>query len=461
MADSEMSPKAKVTYDQNKFEVDLNVSEYLPEELSIKTEGDVLIVLAKHETKAEGGHSYVSKQFEQRFSLPSGVKPDKISSKLSKEGVLTVTAPRENLSITSGVKKGAITSSGTGSVNSQSEETRADGLPHPRVSYDDDKFQISLDAKDYKPEDLDVRVEGNTIIITAKQEIQEVGGVRTRVFEQKFSLPSGVKAELVKSSLTREGMLVITAPRGNPAAAQSYTESVENKMNKVMDPSNWDREVNRKKDSLFDDGKDLRKKDSFFDDNKEIRKKDSFFDDSRMTREFDERRKDFFDDFNKDSIFDKRRDSAFDDMRRDSNSFGSALNSTRHGGGIFDNGLSTFSRERSTSNLNDQENGASRVVYEDDMYKILVNVDKYQPEELMIKTVDNAVVVEAKHEEKTSDGRSYSTQSFNQSFTLPRGVNPESVTSALSKSGILTISAPLPKALKSNDRERMIPIKHT
>ena len=31
MADSEMSPKAKVTYDQNKFEVDLNVSEYLPE----------------------------------------------------------------------------------------------------------------------------------------------------------------------------------------------------------------------------------------------------------------------------------------------------------------------------------------------------------------------------------------------------------------------------------------------
>ena len=111
----------------------------------------MLIVLAKHETKAEGGHSYVSKQFEQRFSLPSGVKPDKISSKLSKDGVLTVTAPRESLSITSGVKKGAaITSSGTGSVNSQSEETRADGLPHPRVSYDDDKFQISLDAKDYK-----------------------------------------------------------------------------------------------------------------------------------------------------------------------------------------------------------------------------------------------------------------------------------------------------------------------
>ena len=50
-----------------------------------------------------------------------------------------MTAPRESLAITSGVKKNAaITSSGSGSVNSQSEETRADGLPHPRVSYDDD-----------------------------------------------------------------------------------------------------------------------------------------------------------------------------------------------------------------------------------------------------------------------------------------------------------------------------------
>merc|ERR1711902_25936 len=163
---------------------------------------------------------------------------------------------------------------------------------------------------------------------------------------------------------------------------------------------------------------DLRKKDSFFDDNMELRKKDSFFSD-------------------------KRRESAFDDLRRDSNSFGSALSNSRHG------------------SLFEEDNGVSRVVYEDDLYKILINVDKYQPEELMIKTVDNNVIVEAKHEEKTSDGRSYSTQSFNQSFNLPRGVNPESVTSSLSKSGILTISAPLPKPLKLNGGERLIPIKHS
>ena len=97
--------------------------------------------------------------------------------------------------------------------NPQSTTTADQGLPHPRVKYDDDKFQISLDCKKYKPEELDVKVEGSTIIITAKQEIKEVGGIRTRVFEQKFTLPSGVKAEKVASSMDREGMLTITAPR--------------------------------------------------------------------------------------------------------------------------------------------------------------------------------------------------------------------------------------------------------
>ena len=248
-------------------------------------------------------------------------------------------------------------------------------------------------------------MEGNSIIITAKQEIQEQGGTRTRVFEQKFSLPSGVKAELVKSSLTREGVLMITAPKGNVAAKQSYTESVENKMDKVLDPNSWEE------------------------------------DDRRRAANFD---------------------SAFNNMRKGS-AFDSALSSTRQGSSILDSSRpgSVFDRdERSLFAANSEQNGISRVQYDDDSYKILVNVENYNPEELVIKTVDNTVIVEAKHEEKTPEGRSYSTQSFNQSFTLPRGVNPESVTSALSKEGVLTISAPLPKAVKSSTSERLVQIKN-
>lgn len=60
----------------------------------MKTEGNVLVILAKHETQTESGGSFVSKQFEQRFSLPSGVKPEAVVSSLSKDGILKVTAPR-------------------------------------------------------------------------------------------------------------------------------------------------------------------------------------------------------------------------------------------------------------------------------------------------------------------------------------------------------------------------------
>merc|ERR1712050_106875 len=127
----------------------------------------------------------------------------------------------------------------------------------------------------------DVKVEGNSIIITAKQEIQEPGGTRTRVFEQKFSLPSGVKAELVKSSLTREGVIMITAPKGNVAAKQSYTESVENKMDKVMDPNSWE-EDDRRRASNFDSAFNNMRKGSACDSSlSSTRKESSKFDSSR------------------------------------------------------------------------------------------------------------------------------------------------------------------------------------
>ncbi len=95
------------------------------------------------------------------------------------------------------------------------------------------------------------------------------------------------------------------------------------------------------------------------------------------------------------------------------------------------------------------------------MYKIFVNVQNFKPEELVIKTVGNTVHVEAKHEEKTSDGASFSSRNFSQSFSLPKEINPESVVSSLSKDGKLTIEAPLPKPTSGlGANERLVPIKH-
>ena len=105
--------------------------------------------------------------------------------------------------------------------------------------------------------------------------------------------------------------------------------------------------------------------------------------------------------------------------------------------------------------------GISRIQYDDDAYKILVNVSDFRPEDIIVKTVGGSVQLEAKREEKTADGHSFSSRNISQSFTLPRGVDPQSVTSSMSKEGTLTISAPLPPALRGpQSAERLVPVKH-
>ena len=247
-----------------------------PQDLHIKTEADVLIVSAKQENKTPAGKSYVSKQFEQRFTLPSGVNPEKISSKLGVDGVLRISAPRE---ATSYKRPEALEDTRRLEVTRTTGLTNkaTDGLPEPKIKYEKDKLEIKIDVSEYSPEDLDVKVEGGNLIISAKQEVKEAGGSRCRVFEQKFSLPPGVRTDTVRSSLDRDGFLVVTA-------SKDAENSLENKMDRVMAPSSWD-------------------------------SKPSAFDEVRRDSNSDERR-----------IM-----SAFDDLRRDSSKKGSLF-----GGSLYD-----------------------------------------------------------------------------------------------------------------------------
>jgi len=68
-----------------------DVSEYRPEEISVKTVDSKLKVHAKHEEKAEGKSVY--REYNREFLLPKGTDPELIRSTLSKDGILTVEAP--------------------------------------------------------------------------------------------------------------------------------------------------------------------------------------------------------------------------------------------------------------------------------------------------------------------------------------------------------------------------------
>jgi HSP20 family molecular chaperone IbpA len=68
-----------------------DVSQYSPDEVSVKTVDGKLKVHAKHEEKSEFKSAY--REFNKEFSLPIGTNPESIKSTLSKDGILTVEAP--------------------------------------------------------------------------------------------------------------------------------------------------------------------------------------------------------------------------------------------------------------------------------------------------------------------------------------------------------------------------------
>nr|AJP36910.1 heat shock protein 23.8 [Oxya chinensis] len=94
-----------------------------------------------------------------------------------------------------------------------------------------------------------------------------------------------------------------------------------------------------------------------------------------------------------------------------------------------------------------QDEGQSKVL------KLRFDVSQYQPEEIVVKTVDNKLLVHAEHEEKTESKSVY--REYNREFMLPKGTNPECIKSSLSKDGVLTVEAPLPALAEG---EKLIPI---
>ncbi|KAJ6663497.1 hypothetical protein lerEdw1_009576 [Lerista edwardsae] len=83
---------SEVKMDKDKFSVLLDVKHFAPEELSVKVVGDHIEVHAKHEERPDE-HGYISREFHRRYMIPKGVDPAAITSALSPDGILSITAP--------------------------------------------------------------------------------------------------------------------------------------------------------------------------------------------------------------------------------------------------------------------------------------------------------------------------------------------------------------------------------
>lgn len=81
--------EAKVNFDKDKFTANIDVQQFAPNEITVRTTGDNTIeVEGKHEERPDE-HGYISRN----YVLPKGHDVNQAVSNLSSDGVLTITAP--------------------------------------------------------------------------------------------------------------------------------------------------------------------------------------------------------------------------------------------------------------------------------------------------------------------------------------------------------------------------------
>ncbi|KAG5893693.1 hypothetical protein JTB14_017802 [Gonioctena quinquepunctata] len=92
-AASDNDSGSTVSYGNDKFQANLDVQQFKPEEISVKLTGENTITIeGKHEEK-EDEHGQIYRHFVRRYVLPKNYDMSKLESKLSSDGVLSISAP--------------------------------------------------------------------------------------------------------------------------------------------------------------------------------------------------------------------------------------------------------------------------------------------------------------------------------------------------------------------------------
>ncbi|XP_063830777.1 protein lethal(2)essential for life-like [Ostrinia nubilalis] len=98
----------------------------------------------------------------------------------------------------------------------------------------------------------------------------------------------------------------------------------------------------------------------------------------------------------------------------------------------------------------------STIHNEKNNFKITLDMQHFQPNEINVKVADREVIIEGKHEER-QDNYGFISRQFKRRYLLPGDCNADSVVSSLSSDGILTVTAE--KVKESKTKEITVPIK--
>ncbi|RLU27357.1 hypothetical protein DMN91_001158 [Ooceraea biroi] len=85
----------------------------------------------------------------------------------------------------------------------------------PPVNKDD--FQVVLDVQHFEPQEIEVKVVDDCLVVTAKhEEKRDEHGWVSRQFVRRYQLPEDSNVEQLTVRLSSDGLLTIVAPKNRP-----------------------------------------------------------------------------------------------------------------------------------------------------------------------------------------------------------------------------------------------------
>ena len=157
----------------------------------MKVEGSELIVTATQDVEDRG------RVLQQRFTLPRGVRPEQVTSSLTAEGLLLITATRDQQD------------QQDQQVEEVEEVEEGESSGRGQVFFEGNQYKIRLNMGATNPGDLVIKTVADSVIVELRQEEGRAG---SQTFSQSFKLPSNIRPETVTSTLSGEGILTISAP---------------------------------------------------------------------------------------------------------------------------------------------------------------------------------------------------------------------------------------------------------
>lgn len=97
-----------------------------------------------------------------------------------------------------------------------------------------------------------------------------------------------------------------------------------------------------------------------------------------------------------------------------------------------------------------------------DGFQVSLDVSQFKPNEITVKILDNILVIEGKHDERSLEDNGTVSRHFVRKWILPEDkIDVAQLQSSLSSDGVLTMIAPKLKIDTDSSKERIIPLNHT